>query len=70
MKKYIMGEKDGIFGKIDVDGIMMDNAPEKIITNLEIPMLNHTNIFKDEILFGIIMPFLNAHYRTHHNLST
>lgn len=70
MKKYLMGEKDGIFGKIGVNGIMTDNTPENFLTNLEIPMLNHTNIFKDEILSGIIMPFLNAHYGVHHNLST
>lgn len=70
MKKYLMGEKDGIFGKIGVNGIMTDNTPENFLTNLEIPMLNHTNIFKDEILSGIIMPFFNAHYGVHHNLST
>lgn len=68
MKKYLLGDKDGIFGKIGVDGIITDNAPENFLTNLEIPILNHTNIFKNEILSGTIMPFLNAHYGAHRNL--
>lgn len=68
MKKYLMGEKDGIFGKIGVDGIITDYAPENFLTNLEIPILNHTNVFKNEILSGTIMPFLNAHYGAQRNL--
>jgi len=68
MKKYLMCEKDGIFGKIGVDGISTDSSPENFLTNLEIPMLNHTNIFKDSILSGIIMPFLNSHCDVNRNL--
>ena len=68
MKKYLMGEKDGIFGKIGVDGISTDSSPENFLTNLEIPMLNHTNIFKDNILSGTIMPFLNSHCGVNRNL--
>lgn len=59
-KKYIMREKDGIFGRIGYTGIKEPGHIANYITNKEVSMINHCNIFKDEILEGVIMPFLNA----------
>lgn len=60
IKKYLMGERDGIFGKIGYTGIKESQHPNEYIKNKEISMLNHCNMFKDEILEGVIMPFLNS----------
>lgn len=60
IKKYIMGDRDGIFGKIGVTGITRDDQPENLITNKQIEILNHCNVFKDEIISGVIMPFINS----------
>lgn len=60
LKRWIMRDKDGIFGKIGVTGIDTKNTPDGLITNKEIEILNHCNVFKDEILTGVIMPFLNS----------
>mgnify|MGYP000047235678 FL=1 len=60
IRKYIMREKDGIFGRIGYTGIKEQSSLANFITNKEVSMLNHCNVFKDEILEGLIMPFLNA----------
>ena len=52
-------EHDGIFGRIGYEGIIETDSVE-FIKNKEVNMANHCNIFKDEILDGTIMPFLNA----------
>lgn len=60
IKKYLMGERDGIFGKIGYTGIKDSQPPSKYIKNKEVSILDHCNVFKDEILEGVIMPFLNS----------
>ena len=62
IKKYVMGERDEIFGKIGYTGIKEPDTPINYIKNKEVGMLNHCNVFKDEILEGVIMPFLNANH--------
>lgn len=59
IKKYLMMEHDGIFGRIGYEGIIETDSVI-FIKNKEVNMANHCNIFKDEILDGTIMPFLNA----------
>lgn len=60
IKENLMRERDGIFGKIGYTGIKELELPDNYIKNKEVGMLNHCNVFKDEILEGVIMPFLNA----------
>lgn len=57
LKKRIMREKDGIFGRIGYTGI---NDHKNYINNREIPMLKHCNVFEDEVLERVYMPFLNS----------
>lgn len=60
IKRHIMREKDNLFGRIGYDGLKISKEQDKFITEMSIPMLGHCNIFSDEILTGIIMPFLNG----------
>lgn len=60
IKRRLMREKDGIFGRIGYTGIRETKSPDIYISNKKVSMLNHCNVFKDEILEGVIMPFLNA----------
>ena len=60
IKRFVMGEKDGIFGKIGYTGVKGTDSSVNYIINKEVSMLNHCNVFKEEILKGVIMPFLNA----------
>lgn len=60
IKENLMGDRDGIFGKIGYTGIKKLQVSDNYINNKEVGMLNHCNVFKDEILEGVIMPFLNA----------
>lgn len=60
IKNKVMGDKDGIFGRIGYEGLHPEKSPTGFITNKDIEVVNHCNVFKDEIMTGVIMPFLNA----------
>lgn len=60
LKRKILRDKDDIFGRIGYTGLSTNNSNNGFITNLEIEVVNHCHVFKDEILTGVIMPFLNA----------
>lgn len=60
LKRTILSDKDEIFGSIGYTGLSPMDSPKGFIVNNEIEVVNHCNVFKDEILTGVIMPFINA----------
>lgn len=57
-KKFILRDKDGIFGRIGYTGVK--TLDDGFIGNREISMLDHCNVFEDEILERVYMPYLNS----------
>ena len=60
--KYLMRERDGIFGRIGYTGIK--NTDNDYIFNKEMPILDHCNVFKDEVLERHYITFLNSKFGT------
>ena len=58
LQRYVLKEKDGIFGRIGYTGI--NDSYDNYINNREISMRNHCNVFEDEVLERVYMPFLNS----------